>query len=482
MVSSSAYKIEHSNDKSQTLNQDFEWISVPLQEIFENDLRLEAEVYATKAEKARLLVLDGQFGFALLSEFVQTNHCPRFKRIFVHKSNLPIYQPSQIKELNPTPAAYISEKTNTDINKLRVKKGQILMTCSGTVGKVIIVSNTMENYIFSHDLLRINVKNESDLGYLYTYFLSEIGRLIIQANNYGAVIKHIEPEHLYRVPIPNAPLILKQKINDLIIDSFGLRDRSNELLKDAQALLRKSLNLPDFDDFSGKENSSEAYAFSVNSSDLNGRLEANYHHPTAQKIIQHLNIHAMHMTKLADKNIVNSIILPSRFKRYYVEPEFGVPFIGGKEILELDPRGEKYLSFKQHNDLISTQLALKNNYILITCSGTIGKVTLVPEHWEGWAASQHLLRVIPASSKWAGYLYTWLSSEWALPLIRRHTYGAVVFEIDQHQLSQVEVPLVDENVMMKINELALSANELRTRAFNAEQAALDILNKDILGI
>jgi hypothetical protein len=29
------------------------------------------------------------------------------------------------------------------------------------------------------------------------------------------------------------------------------------------------------------------------------------------------------------------------------------------------------------------------------------------------------------------------SSEWALPLIRRHTYGAVVFEIDQHQLAEV---------------------------------------------
>ncbi|HFX2462309.1 TPA: hypothetical protein ACIA70_000617 [Salmonella enterica subsp. enterica serovar Java] len=117
--------------------------------------------------------------------------------------------------------------------------------------------------------------------------------------------------------------------------------------------------------------------------------------------------------------------------------------------------------------------------LLVTRSGTIGKVALVPEHWLGRAASEHLLRVIPSGRHRAGYLYAWLSSEWALPLIRRHTYGAVIFEIDQHHLADVEVPLLEEPLMSEINHLVLEANRLRYLAFQNEQPASAIFKREI---
>jgi len=121
--------------------------------------------------------------------------------------------------------------------------------------------------------------------------------------------------------------------------------------------------------------------------------------------------------------------------------------------------------------------------ILITCSGTIGKVTIVPKHWQGWAGSQHMLRVVPSGEDWSGYLYAWLSSEWALPLIRRHTYGAVVFEIDQFQLADVPVPLLaDAELMKEINDLVLQANALRYVAFSKEQEALRLFDEEVLGL
>jgi len=223
--------------------------------------------------------------------------------------------------------------------------------------------------------------------------------------------------------------------------------------------------------------------FSVNVGDLNRRLEANYHNPLAQAITQHLHQHAAQILALGDKQITQKIILAGRFKRVYVDEKQGIPFLGGKEILELDPRGEKYLSLKHHGERIAEQLTLDENMILITCSGTIGKVNIVPKHWQGWAGSQHILRVVPTSAEWAGYLYAWLSSEWALPLIRRHTYGAVVFEIDQYQLADVPVPLLsDVALMSEINNLVLRANELRFIAFTKEQEALRLFNEEVLGI
>lgn len=49
------------------------------------------------------------------------------------------------------------------------------------------------------------------------------------------------------------------------------------------------------------------------------------------------------------------------------------------------------------------ELELKENLILITRSGTIGKTVLVPKHWENWVASEDVLRIAPASAEMAGY-------------------------------------------------------------------------------
>ena len=140
-------------------------------------------------------------------------HRPRFKRVYVEKSNYPIYQPAQVNELYPKPSAHISDKTQTNIDALRVKKGQVLLTCSGTIGNCTYVRNTLDNKIFSHDLIRIEPIEYS--GFVYAYLKSKIGFLITNTNNYGAVVSHIEPEHLKNVPIPNPPPILKREIHNL---------------------------------------------------------------------------------------------------------------------------------------------------------------------------------------------------------------------------------------------------------------------------
>ena len=118
----------------------------------------------------------------------------------------------------------------------------------------------------------------------------------------------------------------------------------------------------------------------------------------------------------------------------------------------MNPSNKKYLSLKHHGERIKNQLILNENMILITCSGTIGKVTIVPKHWEGWTANQHIIRVVPINNEIAGYIHAWLSSDYAYPLITRYTYGMNVDEIDDKQVSKISIPLLnDENTQMEIN-------------------------------
>ncbi len=471
------------DQKSQS--SDLKWTSVIVREVVEKEYRLEASVYGIESRKARENLEQCKWDIVHLGdEFEKAFYLGRFKRIYVKKEDgIPFILPSQITEVYPKASKFISPTTDVDIESTRVKKGQVLLTRSGTIGVVSYVSKTLENQSISDDVIRIETRPYS--GYIYAYLKSKIGRLLIETNNYGAVISHIEPEHLDRIPIPNPPLILKQTISNLIENSFKLRDESNELMDEAQTLLKEALQLPDIEKLQGKTRQFDKIVgtlnYSIPLSDLGNRLDGSYHVPIVRVLEQHLEKTAREIVKVEDSRISRTVILPGRFKRVYVEEGNGIVFFGGKQIYELDPSNKKYLSMDQHGDRIKNQLTLRENMIMITCSGTIGKVTIVPKHWDGWTANQHIIRIVPTNNEIAGYLYAWLSSDYAYPLITRYTYGAVVDEIDDKHVSEIVVPLLrDESSQRAINDKVLEANQKRTEAYELEQQALAILNEKVI--
>lgn len=460
--------------------QPFGWASVPIQSVFDGGLRLDASVYATEAQQAKQLIAENKYGVLAVGSFIKLCFYPgRFKRAYQPKKvGLKGFIGSaEMLALNPAPVKWMQPQSETE-----VKTGQLLLSRSGTIGNVTFVNDTLAQFLVSEHAIRIEADNNG--GYLYSFFKSKTGRSIVESLIHGAVIHQIEPSHLLGILVPNAPKLLRAHIHHTVTESFSLRDESNTLIEQARAKLQVALKLPAVETFEPTPNGENGLrSFSVNVASLNQRFEANYHNPLSQAITNHLHGHAAQVLALGDKQFTNTIALPGRYKRMYVSEKQGIPFIGGKEILELDPRGEKYLSLKHHGARIADELTLHENMILVTRSGTIGKVNIVPKHWEGWAGSEHMIRAVPASSDWAGYLYAWLSSEWALPLIRRHTYGAVVFEIDQHQLAEVPVPmLADVALMHEINALVLRANALRYMAFIKEQEALRVFNEEVLEI
>lgn len=487
MVKSAAIHLQKAEvEVVEVTKEELNWSTVSLSDVINKGKRLEASVFDVESKHARELVRNSKYGYAeinLSDDIIECYTRPRFKRIWLEKSEYPIYQPTSMLDVYPTNDGYISRLTNTDIDALRVHKGQVLVTCSGTIGNVSFVSDTLDKKIFSHDLLRIRFKEEADNGFFYTFLRTDIGKSILKSNKYGSVISHIEAEHINEVIMPTPPIFLKQKIHDLIVKSYENRDYSNHLIDEATKLLVDELELPSIE-----EMRKEAFSYSdgINSfttklSNLNGRLEASYHVPIADFIEKYISQKA-EIVQLNDEKITEKIILPGRFKRVYVKKGNGKVFLGGKEIGQLDPANKKYLSLSHHTDRIKNELILKNNMVLVTCSGTIGKVSIVPQHWENWTVNQHVLRVVNRTP-YHGLVYTWLNSEYGKVLILRQVYGSVVDEITDKQIGEVVVPLFkDESITRTITELIDKANDLRYKAYKQEQKAIDIMNKEVLGI
>lgn len=467
-------------------DDEIKWCSVDLSEVLENDNRLEASVFKVEAKKARELVEQSKYNLKAINGkngFLTAYHRPRFRRIFLEKSEYGIFQPSQITEIKPKPDSYISGLTDVDIEKLRVHKSQILLTCSGTIGNISYVSKTLNNQIFSHDLIRMTSHTETDSGYIYAFLKTNIGQLLIKTNNYGSVISHIEPKHLENILIPNPPEILKKEIHNLVVKSYNLRDESNDLIDEAEKMLIEELKLPPIEDFKPKyfDNGKSIRNFEVSLSKLNNRFDGSYHIPLIDCIKEHLQKYAETVTNIGDKNVSEEIILPGRFARTYVEEGQGTLFFGGKELNQLEPSNKKYLSVSVHNNRIEKELKLKENMILVTRSGTIGRINIVPHHWENWVINEHVIRIKPISKDIAGYLYCWLNTEYGEALIKRYTYGSVVDEIDTNHVANIILPLPkNKEIQTKINNLVLEANKKRYEAYVLEQKAIKMVNEKVI--
>ena len=464
------------------------WCSVSLSEVVERGKRLEASVFDVEAKQAHDLVKDNKYGCSVLlgdDGIIDTAYYPgRFKRIYCDRGNgVPFYLPSQMTDIYPKADKYISKLTKCDIDELKLKEKTLLLTRSGTIGSISLVSKTILGTVFSDDVIRVTFKNDYDLGYAYTYLKSKVGNTILQTNGYGSVITHLEPENLSETPIPNAPVKIRKKIHDLIMQSYALRDESNALIDQAQALLVKELDLPPISDIKVDiiDESKSVQTFNVKLSEMAGRADASYHVPIVDAIVDILKKNAAEVTTVVDERISSDVVLPGRFKRVYVEEGYGRVFIGGKQLYELDPSNKKYLSLVHHGDRIAKQLELHENMTLITCSGTIGKVTLVGKQWENWTANQHIIRVVPANKAVAGYISIFLSSDYGYELIKRFTYGSVVDEIDDNHVRQIQIPILKkQDVQKQINDLALQANEKRYKAYLLEQEALKVLDEEVI--
>lgn len=373
-----------SEEKPEIIVQEtpVKWCSVSLSDVVERGKRLEASVFDVEAKQAYQIIKNCIYPIQPLitpDGFVKKAHYGgRLKRHYVskhHKNSIGFIGSSEMLDIKPQPIKYMVD--DEKIDDLRVSQNVVLISRSGTIGNVSYINKTLSKLLISEHAMRLEC-NEFP-GYVYSFLKTKIGKTLVCSNIYGAVIQQIEPEHLATVPIPNAPKEIKEKIHNLIVKSYELRDESNEMIDEATRLLIEELQLPPINEFDVELYKKDASVdtFSVKLSQMAGRADASYHVPIVDAIVKHLEQHAAEVTTIADERISSDVVLPGRFKRIYVEEGYGRVFIGGKQLWELDPTNKKFLSLTHHGDRIAKQLELHENMTLITCSGTIGKVALV---------------------------------------------------------------------------------------------------------
>lgn len=193
----------------------------------------------------------------------------------------------------------------------------------------------------------------------------------------------------------------------------------------------------------------ETYSLSLDALLKSGdcRFDAGHYSPDYFEVISLLEDAGMRLEPLG--NLVERVILPNRFKRIYVEQEDGVPFLQGSHIVHFQAADVKYLSPATLPNM--KEITVRGGWVLVTRSGTVGRVALCPQEWDRWAASEHIIRVVPDEKKClAGFLCAFLSSRLGQVQMSANIHGAVVDELTAEQVESVLVPIPERKADVKL--------------------------------
>ena len=170
----------------------------------------------------------------------------RHKRNYVKNTDksLPFYSGTQILQIRPFDIKY----QPTDYKPARnhvVEKDWILITRSGSTGRVVIVGKELDGTMITEHVIRVIVNPKLvDPYYVYAYLASEnIGKVLMEKGIYASVVDHISPEFVSTIPIPRLTPDKEKEIAADVRKAEEKRTEANLTLKQSMGAIEDIISL-----------------------------------------------------------------------------------------------------------------------------------------------------------------------------------------------------------------------------------------------
>jgi type I restriction enzyme M protein len=118
-------------------------------------------------------------------------------------------------------------QTQKYLEALTVHQGYIVISDSGTLGRVTYVLSQHDGHVATNNLIRVVIEDEALRGYVYQFLRSDVGQKLMLKNAYGTNQEHLEPDVISDVPIPiPSDEAMLHKIGGSVISSIDALEKS----------------------------------------------------------------------------------------------------------------------------------------------------------------------------------------------------------------------------------------------------------------
>lgn len=167
------------------------------------------------------------------------------KRAELKDSGIPVYEQQHAIDGTRTFRYFVDEDKYSELRRFTVEANDLIISCSGTVGRISVIQPSDPKGIISQALLILRPDTNKVLPhYLYYFLTSRVGARELVNASQGAVQLNIAPRNIVEkipVPLPSDIEIQKAIVNQLKVvdDKIDINRRINQTLEAmAQAIFK----------------------------------------------------------------------------------------------------------------------------------------------------------------------------------------------------------------------------------------------------
>ena len=246
---------------------------------------------------------------------------PQFSRNWVKSADygVPFLGSSSMlmADLSNLPLLRRRDAESAKLSYLRISPGTTLISCSGTIGRMVYVRPDMDGMWTSQHIMKI-VPDPQRIppGYLYAFLSGKFGVPLVTSGTYGAIIQHIEPQHIADVPVPRLGPEIEEQTHGLIEQAGYLRSVASATRRELICMTESELGWdrrPLYSD-----------PVSIPSRLIQRRLDAFHHSPSI--VSGRASLRVSDGDRMG--NVVEEVFEPNRGARRKVDDlSYGVPFL-----------------------------------------------------------------------------------------------------------------------------------------------------------
>jgi type I restriction enzyme S subunit len=314
-------------------------------------------------------------------------------------------------------------------------------------------------------------------GYLYAYLSSKFGIPLVVSGTYGAIIQHIEPEHLATLPVPRLGTAIESRITRRIDQASELLTAYQRQIVEAtgkffSAVALRDISAAEWHELGRDLGFEQTFPFEPSFRPVNFS-------PRFKLLCD--RVRSTCWKPLGDLCVPDTLKRGGRYRRVDADPEFGYELIGQKELFHLRPEG-RWIARKS----VGEDVFLSEGTIAVAAQGTLGESQLycraefIWGPWTRFAYSEHMLRVVADKSKiLPGCLFAFLRSETAFRMLRSISSGGKLQDNHYYFLPRLPIPVPDKKQQQAIHDMVVEAYEMRHRAVALEDEAIHEVERAI---
>lgn len=345
---------------------------------------------------------------------------------------------------------FIDEDKFASMKRFEVNENDLIMSCSGTMGKVAVVPKGIKKGIINQALLKITPSRKLNVRFLEYYMQSSTFQFFLNKGAKGAAIKNVASvKELKKIPFPDFDFNEQQKIVEKL-------DKAFELIDQAKANIEQNI---------------------INAKEL-----------FQSKLDEVFSVKNGNVFKLGDLGKITSS--KRIYKNEYVNE--GIPFYRTKEIKELanseEISLELFISREKYYEIKSKFGVPQIGDILISAVGTIGEIYVIDDSNEFYFKDGNIIWLKGFNNINSHYLKYLLKS--IVNDIKKLAHGSAYSALTIEKLVNVEVNLPDslnvqEEIVKVLDETASLTDSLISKYLeklsNLEELRKSILEKAFKG-